>query len=289
MFWRKSGRAIPEKRSDEDRETQYGPIEIEPDAERPATIVRVATELERRGAEVVEFFKVISTPRGQAKMPIYLRWKDQDFFIEVETRPWSPSSIENVLGDAAVLRDSEYSEAGMGLLSAYPVPKNVDFFLGKSSAALSQLAFFHGEDHENPEALAASFIRTFQRRWDTYVDYKTNSLLQVEDSLSSSIYEPGSSDDFEDEPPVLEALVEGLGCYLGEVVRRSSDLEGSWTNSEEWGEKRVLELGGFTLDPIGKARAFLLNGAEDSITYYAEYVLEVLEGATTEPGGGDQA
>ena len=277
MFWRKSGRATSTGRPDKDREDQHEPIKIEPDAERPATIVRVATELERRGAEVVEFFKVISAPRGQAKIPIYLRWKDQDFFVEVETRRWNPSSTVDILEDVAVLRDSEYRAAGMGLLSAYPVPKDVDFFLGKHSAALFQLAFFNREDRGNPEALAASFVRAAQKALNAYVDYETNSLPQVENSLSDAIYNTPDTDSFEGRPPVLEALVEGLGYYLGEVVRRSSRLDGYWGDSKEWGEDPVLELGGFILDPVGKARAFLHNGPEDSIAYYAEYVLEALE------------
>ena len=291
MFWRKSGHATPAGRPGEsrggrgNRGDQHEPIKIEPDAERPATIVRVATELERRGAEVVEFFKVISAPRGQAKIPIHLRWKNQDFFVEVETRRWNPSSIADTLEDAAVLRDSEYREAGLGMLSAYPVPKDVDFFIGKHSAALFQLAFFSREDRDNPEALAASFVRAAQKELNSYVDYETNSLPQVENSLLSAIYDTPDSNSFEGRPPVLEVLVEGLGYYLGEVVRRSSSLDGYWGDSEEWGEDQVLELGGFTLDPVGKARAFLHNGPEDSIAYYAEYVLEELE----DPAAGSEA
>jgi hypothetical protein len=38
----------------------------------------------------------------------------------------------------------------------------------------------------------------------------------------------------------------------------------------------VIEAGWLVLDPIGKSRAFLLEGAEDSIAFYANYVLEQL-------------
>ena len=37
-------------------------------------------------------------------------------------------------------------------------------------------------------------------------------------------------------------------------------------------------MGGFVLDPIGKARAFLENGPEESLTFYAEYALQQFGG-----------
>jgi hypothetical protein len=44
----------------------------------------------------------------------------------------------------------------------------------------------------------------------------------------------------------------------------------------DWGEDLVLEFPNVTADPIGKARAFLENGPEDSAAYYVSYVLEEL-------------
>jgi hypothetical protein len=38
----------------------------------------------------------------------------------------------------------------------------------------------------------------------------------------------------------------------------------------------VVEAGWLVLDPIGKSRAFLFEGADDSIAFYADYVLEQL-------------
>ena len=40
----------------------------------------------------------------------------------------------------------------------------------------------------------------------------------------------------------------------------------------------MVELEGFVLDPIGKSRAFLREGQEDSVAFYADYVLEQLNG-----------
>ena len=57
MFWI-SGGEIPEEGAEPGGE-RTGPIEIERDAPRPATILRVASELEERGGEIQELFKEI--------------------------------------------------------------------------------------------------------------------------------------------------------------------------------------------------------------------------------------
>ena len=57
MFW-SSGGETPE----EVEEGSTGPIEIELDAPRPVTILRVASELEERGADIQELFKEIQCP-----------------------------------------------------------------------------------------------------------------------------------------------------------------------------------------------------------------------------------
>ncbi len=83
--------------------------------------------------------------------------------------------------------------------------------------------------------------------------------------------------DEDETPPILDALVVGLGCFLGETVRRNANAPAAWRPEEDWGEGPTIEAGGLILDPIGKARAFLLEGAEDSIAFYAEFVLEQLD------------
>jgi hypothetical protein len=40
----------------------------------------------------------------------------------------------------------------------------------------------------------------------------------------------------------------------------------------------VVEARDFALDPVGKARAFLNEGPEESLAFYATYVLELLDG-----------
>ncbi len=288
MFWRKEGRANPQEKPDEVREARHGPIHIEPDAERPATILEVAAELERRGAEVVELFKEISTDRGRAVFPIHLKWQQQDFFVEIETRRWTKSTVDKALNSAAVLRRSQYAEAGLGLLTAYSAPEQVDFFFGKTPAALFQINLY-GRRPGKPAELTEEFIRTALRQWDTRLDYSQDSLPLVEELLTASLKDAPDPDWPRDEPPILHVLVVALGCYLGEVILHNSNLAGSWTNSKGWGENLVLEVDEFVLDPIGKARAFLDNGPEDSISYYARYVLQELGAVSPGSGLPDQA
>ena len=76
--------------------------------------------------------------------------------------------------------------------------------------------------------------------------------------------------------PILDPLVHGLGCYVGETIRQHSSEPGAWRLAEEWGEGIVLEFSDLTADPVGQARAFLENGPEDSVAFYANYVLKEL-------------
>jgi hypothetical protein len=79
-------------------------------------------------------------------------------------------------------------------------------------------------------------------------------------------------------PPLSDGLVAGLGCFLGETIRRNVDPPGAWRPPEEWGEGPVVEARDFVLDPVGKARAFLQHGPQESMTFYVEYSLEQLKG-----------
>ncbi len=276
MFWKKSGRGSPEQGPEEGR-TRLGPIQIERDAERPATILRVAGELENRGAEIVELFKELQTTQGRAVLPIHLLWQEQDFFVEIETRPWKSTNVEKALDTAAVLRSSEYAEAGLGLLSAYPVPEEVNFFYSRTPVALLQLDLYAGKP-ESPEDRASQFVESVRRHWETKLDYELDCLPLLEELLSGSLHENTGtgSEPAQGKPPILGSLAEGLGCYVGEVIRRNAGASSVWANPEEEKGDVLLELDDFVLDPIGNARAFLENGSEDSVAYYAGYVLRQL-------------
>jgi hypothetical protein len=272
MFWISGGETHEE--GVEDEEERSGPIEIERDAPRPATILRVATQLEEHGGEIQELFKEIRCPWGQVVLPIHLLQGEQNFFVEVETGPWDSRAVEGAINKAAVLRSSEYAEAGLELLSAYPVPKEVQFFFGRSPAALFQLALVQvGPD--DPEGSATLFRDVASRHWGADLDYETGYLPLVEELLMAALEE-------EESPPILDGLVYGLGCFLGETIRRNLAVPSSWRVDEDWGEGPVVEAQGFVLDPVGKADAFLHEGSEDSVAFYADYILEQFNGGPKE-------
>ena len=246
-----------------------GPIQIVRDAPRPATILKVATELEERGADIRELFKEVRSPWGVVALPIHLERGGRNVFVEVETGPWDPTTTEGAINKAAVLRSSEYAEAGLEIFSAYPVPRAIAFFFDRSPAALLQLALVRAVP-DRPEEAAALFREAAGNHWGVDLEYEPEYLPLVEELLMSAL-------DENEAPPILDALVVGLGCFVGETIRRNAGFPGTWRPSEDWGEGPVVEVGWLVLDPIGKSRAFLLEGAKDSVAFYADYVLEQLK------------
>jgi hypothetical protein len=149
------------------------------------------------------------------------------------------------------------------------VPREVGFFFGRSAAALFQLDLAQVRQAD-PEEAAAQFREVASRHWGVDLDYETGYLPLVEELIMAAL-------DEEESPPILDALVVGLGCFVGETIRRNASVPGYWRTSEDWGDGLVVELGGLELDPIGKSRAFLQGGQEDSVAFYADYVLEQLD------------
>ena len=261
MLWKNGGDTPEGERG--------GPIQIERDAPRPATILKVATELEERGAEIRELFKEVRSPWGEVALPIHLVRGGRNFFVEVETGPWDPTTTEEAINKAAVVRSSEHAEAGLEILSAYPVPREIAFFFDRSPAALFQLALVRAVP-DRPEEAAALFREAASSHWGVDLDYEPEYLPLVEELLMAAL-------DEDEAPPILDALVVGLGCFVGETIRRNAGSPGAWRSGEDWGEGPLVEVGWLILDPIGKSRAFLLEGAEDSVAFYADYVLEQLK------------
>jgi len=270
MLWR--GGETPEEegfRPDRDE-----PIEIERDAARPATILRVAGELEERGDKILELFKEIRSPLAHVVLPIHLMREGRELFVEIETKPWDREMAEETATKAAALRNSEHAEAGLEILSAYAVPREAVFLSGRSPAALLQLDLLR-VNLEEPQASAELFREVASRHWGVDLAYETEYLPLVEQLLLAAL---DPEDEEQGAPPILDALVYGLGYFVGETIRRNTGLPGSWCTAEDWGEGPVMELAGFVLDPIGKARAFLREGPDDSVAFYADYVLEQLRG-----------
>jgi hypothetical protein len=280
MFWR-GGEETPEECLEEVPEDPSGPIQVERDAPRPATILRVAGELEARGGTIVELFKEIESPLGRVVVPIHFRQDDEDFLVEVATEPWNSRRSHEAVDRAAIVRNSEHAEAGMEILSGYPVPPEVEFFFGRSPAALLQLDLARLTP-DMPEVAAGVFREVASRHWDVDLNYEPDYLPLVEELLIAVL----EGDEDESPPPLSDGLIAGLGCFLGETIRRNADPPGAWRSPEEWGEGPVVEVRDFVLDPVGKAKAFLEFGPQESMTFYVEYTLKQLEG-DPEPGPQD--
>jgi len=272
MIWR-DGEATPEEVVAEASEEHTDPIKIARDAARPATILRVAGELEERGGKILELFKEIESPLGRVVLPIYLRQDERDFFVEVATGPWDDRKAGEALDKAAILRSSEHAEAGLEILSGYPVPPEVEYFFGTSPAALLQLDLARLTP-DRPEVCAGLFREVGSNHWGVDLDYEPGYLPLVEELLIAAL----EGDEAQNSPPLSSGLVAGLGCFLGETIRRNVSPPGVWLPTERWGEGPVVEIGEIVLDPIGKARAFLEYGPEESLAFYAEYVLEQWDG-----------
>ena len=272
MTWR-DGEATPGEGVTEAPEEHTDPIRIARDAARPATILRVAGELEERGGRILELFKEIESPLGRVVLPIYLRQDDRDFFVEVATGPWDDRKAGEALDKAAILRSSEHAEAGLEILSGYPVPSDVEFFFGTSPAALLQLDLARLTP-DRPEVCAGLFREVGSNHWGVDLDYEPGYLPLVEELLIAAL----EGDEAQNSPPLSSGLVAGLGCFLGETIRRNVSPPGVWCPPDAWGEGPIVEIGEYVLDPVGKARAFLEYGPEESLAFYAEYVLEQWDG-----------
>jgi len=272
MIWR-DGEEMPEEGEEAAPEEDTNPIQIERDAPRPATILKVAGELEERGGTILELFKEIESPLGRVVIPIYLRQDGRDFFVEVATGPWDDRRSGEALDKASILRSSEHAGAGLEILSGYPVPPEVEFYFGTSPAALLQLDLVR-LTLERPEVCAGRFREVGSNHWGVDLDYDPGFLPLVEELLMAAL----EADETHNSPPLSGGLVAGLGCFLGEIIRRNVSPAGVWRPQEEWGAGPMVEFGDFVLDPVGKARAFLEYGPEESLAFYVEYVLEQWDG-----------
>jgi hypothetical protein len=301
FFWRRRQRDEAEARTHADPLTESsqprgesGPsaspgarsVRLERDEPRPAAIQRVTEELQGRGELVVALFEEVTSPRGRAVLPIRLRRDpNEDVFVEVVTGPWDERTVEGLLRSAAVLRGSGLAEATLEVLSAYPPPEEVAFFSARSAAALLQLDLFERDDAEDPAASAWAFAAVASRRWDLNLDYDPEELPQVGERVLAVLDEADGN--AEGNLPILDALVRCLGCYVGETLRRNSPVASAWGPANGWGEDQVLEFSdGLVADPIGKTRAFLQNGPDDSVAFYVAYALKKLDGQGQTEGDG---
>jgi hypothetical protein len=93
------------------------------------------------------------------------------------------------------------------------------------------------------------------------LDYSTDSLDRLEAFIAAQFDPPGTRDPG-------QSLPVGIGCYLGEVIRRN--LGGYWNRS---GRPEISGLGQIkAIYPIQKAGKRFANGPTDSLTTYFQVV-----------------
>jgi hypothetical protein len=130
-----------------------------------------------------------------------------------------------------------------------------------------------GVSPSRPEESARLFRDMVNRHWDVDLDFRLQGLPLVERLFAATT----DGNRRYENPPVPESLVVGLGCFVGETIRRNAEVPGSWFPAEDWSEGPVIKFEDLSLDPIGKARAFLREGSGDSVTFYADFVLQRLK------------
>ena len=114
------------------------------------------------------------------------------------------------------------------------------------------------------------------------LDYSLNSLKHIDDCLEIIRKDPPQGNDY-------LRLILRCGAYVGEVIKRNSNMEHHWVEHDEAAKfssmvngfgKSISTAGILWRDyrtmcfPLGKIRKFLNNGREDSVYHFSEIILE---------------
>ncbi len=102
---------------------------------------------------------------------------------------------------------------------------------------------------------AQMHIDTAKQSFDVDLKYDEESVLKLDDIIQSA---------WPEKPPVqIDSVILVFGSFLGEAIKHT--LGGEWVRTEQgWGVK----IGEATLMVFTKVKKRLLNGMEDSISYY---------------------
>jgi hypothetical protein len=111
------------------------------------------------------------------------------------------------------------------------------------------------------------------KKFDIYLDYSPASVRQVDEIIER--FRVGGHT-----PESVGGAVLGLGCYIGQVLVMSA--VGVWKKADETpigeigaGWSIVLELpDGSVCNPIGKAFKRLVNGEEDSVAPFVDWMIQ---------------
>ena len=104
---------------------------------------------------------------------------------------------------------------------------------------------------------AVEFASTMDETAQIGLDYSVDSVQRLETFVAEHFDPPGSKQ-------VDEWLIEGIGCYLGEVIIREKG--GSW---DEYNHPEIHHVGAIeTIYPLEKARKRFEVGPGESLAFY---------------------
>lgn len=98
-------------------------------------------------------------------------------------------------------------------------------------------------------------IDTTKQSFGVDLDFDEKSILELDNLIQKA---------WPDQPPIqIDNVILLFGSFLGEAIIKT--LGGEWINTEQgWG----IKIGDATLMVFTKVKKRLLNGMEDSISYY---------------------
>lgn len=108
------------------------------------------------------------------------------------------------------------------------------------------------------------------------LDYTLDSLTKVEHYIQSTIAQPGKPNSKSYFGEDTEQKILALGCYIGEVIRRSGTT-GRWVNveSDDPTDIAIQDADGQTALVINKAFKRVYQGAEDNLTVFARMAINM--------------
>lgn len=121
------------------------------------------------------------------------------------------------------------------------------------------------------EAYALDMVDFARERFNVELDGSDQSVEALEE-IAGVAHEMYISD--QPDPSALDPFVKMIGSYLGEVFRRNHDAEWGWVTLEGEQMPGMRARGGGLFWPWGRAQNRIINGPEDNLWHYFNYLLE---------------
>jgi hypothetical protein len=119
-------------------------------------------------------------------------------------------------------------------------------------------------EQEQFKQYAQIHIDTTKQAFGVELDFDEKSIIELDNLIQKA---------WPDQPPVqIDNVILLFGSFLGEAIIKT--IGGQWVETEQgWG----IKIGDSTLMVFTKIKKRLLNGMEDSISYYYQSVRGMLK------------